>query len=309
MGAPSAQRHRQPGAASAGDGGGGRHVYPKSDTTTLVFQTERRKGSYASTIVVTAADMKRVGNRAPDLVTDAQFALLPAIIGGTEVVDAVKGAVKSTEADCVESGRKRPYCESRSITKSDQFMQEWLRKYRNPKKDSPSGKRLADAETLVAFLRSRGIDKNLEQWLLFRSIAANELSLEIHGNEVSVYDPIYGVSDAILDNSGLSFGAHQIDIGANSPKEVALFWDVLSAYLLKHRDGAVEEAKAMQACVNLPMRLETLRALDVTCKVAPGIGTGGDALFAYHSQLRARDGRSRSYSSPPTRFSLISARI
>jgi hypothetical protein len=247
---------------------------PQSDTTTLTFWTARRKNAHSSTVVVTAADMQRVGDRPSDLVTDPQFTLLPARVGGGDVVDSITQDVKSTEDDCLTSGRKRPYCEHRSVSKSDQFMQEWLRKYRNPKKDSPSAKRLADAESLVASMRSLGVDKDLEQWLLFRSIAANEVSLEIHGDRISVNDPIYGVSDAVYDNSGLSFGAHQIDIGANSPDEVALFWDVMATYLAKHRDSAVEQAKAMQACVNLPMRLETVRALDMTYKAAGGMTAG-----------------------------------
>jgi hypothetical protein len=246
----------------------------RSDTTTLVFRTERRSNSYSTTVVVTAADMQRVADRAPDLITDPQFVLVPSVVSKAKVVDAIDKAVQSTKSDCIVSGRQSSYCERRSFSKSDQLMQEWIRRFRNPRKDSPEVTRNADAKSLVASMRSRGLDKMLEEWLLFRSIAANEVSLEIRGDRISAYDPIYGVSDAIADDSGLSFGAHQIDIGANSPAEIKLFWDIMSDYLSDHRDDALEQAKAMQACINLPMRLETLRALDITYKAASGMTEG-----------------------------------
>lgn len=261
-----------------------------SDTTTLIFRATPDPRSYTSSVVITAADIKRVGGRVADLVTDAQFALLPASVRKKNVIDHVQDEIQTDFEACLSLGKARDYCERRSITKADQFVQEWLRRSRNPKKDSPPEKTRGDAESLVAAMRARGVDNTLEQWLLFRAIGANEVALKIDGRNVSASDPIYGVSDAVLDYSGLSFGAHQIDIGANSPREVTLFWDVLSAYLSKHRDDSLNKARSMQTCINLPMRLETIAALDLTYKAAPGMTTGlrsDEGKAAYEARLAA----------------------
>jgi hypothetical protein len=254
----------------------------RTDTTTLTFHASRDPRSHSSTVTISAADMKRVGDRPADLVTDAQFALVPKRLGTKDVVQRVLSETKDAESACVESGRKTAYCAHRSVAKIDQILQEYLRRYRNPKKDSPADKRLSDAKSLVAAMRTRGVDRNIEQWLLFQSESANEVGLEINESNISVVDPIYGVSDAVLDYSGLSFGAHQIDIGANGAKEVAMFWDILSAYLANHQDAALSAAREMKACVDLPMRFETIAALDLTYKAAPGMTAG----------LRSNEGRS-----------------
>ncbi|MGJ4899699.1 hypothetical protein ACQR2B_32490 [Bradyrhizobium oligotrophicum] len=245
-----------------------------SDTTEIRFSTRRDKTAYWSSVIIRPGDIESRKARISDLVTDPQFALLPVAVSGKNVLGEVLSELDSQKEACMASGRTESYCVTRNIAKSDQFMQEWLRRFRNPRKDSPADKRLADAKSLVAELRSRGIDKQLESWLLFKSVAKNEVGLEIEGGSIRVSDPIYGVSDAVFGSSGLSFGAHQIDIGANSPAEVGIFWEVLSAYLSKHEDSALDTARKMQACVNLPMKLETLRALDITYKASPGMTLG-----------------------------------
>jgi hypothetical protein len=258
------------------------------DTTQVTFSTRRGGTFYSSSVIFRPADVASTKGRISDLIADPQFALLPVTVSGKNVLAEILSDLKSQEKACLASGRNASYCATRNVAKSDQFVQEWLRRFRNPRKDSPPNKRLADAKSLVADLRARGIDQQLESWLLFRSIAKNEVSLEVNGNNVSVYDPIYGVSDAVLGSSGLSFGAHQIDIGANSPAEVGLFWDLLAAYLSKHQDSALDTARAMQACVNLPMKLETIRALDVTYKASPGMTQGlrsAEGMTEYNNRL------------------------
>src|SRR5262249_17982389 len=154
---------------------------------------------------------------------------------------------------------------------ADANMQEAIRRYRNPRHGSPAAAITKDGTDIIAFLKSKHIDQIEEQWILFLSVAANEVGLELKNSEVTTIDPIYGVSDAVLGNSGLSFGAHQIDLGANGDLELKLFWGIIDAYKAKHPDAVLEKTEAAQSCVDLPLRLMTVGALTLTYAGAPGM--------------------------------------
>jgi hypothetical protein len=241
---------------------------PGSDSTTLKFFTERKGTPTSTTVTIKPSDMKP-GLRLSDLVNHPQFVLLPVEVAKKQVIADINDNVAEQKKACIKSGRDPDHCETRSITKADQLMQETLRRYRDPKRYSPPDVMLNDAKVLIQYMRDNGIDKKLEHWLLFRSIAKNEVGLEILNNgKIGIYDPIYGMSDSVLDNSGFTFGAHQVDIGSNDGEEVRLFWGLVDAYLAGHADAALQRASAKRDCVNLPLRFETVRALDVSYQAA-----------------------------------------
>jgi hypothetical protein len=240
------------------------------DITSLTLSTRRGGTPDFTKVSITRSDVQRTNRPLTDIVSHPQFVLLPVKVGRTEnIIKAIAEKLDSTRNACRKSGRSRQKCDNRSIAKADAFMQEWERRYRNPRRDSPKAAMLADARSLVKYLRDNGVDKKIEHWLLFLSIAQNEVGLNLSPSEV--VDPIYGLSDAVDGNSGLSFGAHQIDIGANSGDEVKLFWDVMAVFLANHSDRSLAAASSMKPCVNLPLRLMTVRALSLAYSAAPSM--------------------------------------
>ncbi len=78
----------------------------------------------------------------------------------------------------------------------------------------------------------------------------------IMANEISDSSPSQ-VLDAVIQNSGLSWGAHQIDIGANDGPEVAMFWDTLRAWRRAPGTGnypLLRRADTYIACLSQPIR-------------------------------------------------------
>jgi hypothetical protein len=152
---------------------------------------------------------------------------------------------------------------------ADAKLQEAVRRYRNPRHDSSHDVIAEDGARIVEFLTSQKIDQIEEQWILFLSIAANELGLKLKDGEVSVPEPIYGLSDAIDANSGLTFGVQQIDLGAASDRDLRLFWVVIDAYKMAHPDAVLDKADISRSCLDLPLRLMTVGALALTYQSTP----------------------------------------
>jgi hypothetical protein len=242
-----------------------------TDRTRIRFSSRRTGPAETTTIEFGATELGRVEGRIDDLISHPQFALIPAIVNGKSVTDKILAAAKQKQQSCLDQDHHAAArCVSLARFQADAYMQEAMRRFRNPKHDSSLQVIAKDGENIVAFLKSRGIDRIEEKWILFLSIAGNEVGPKVSDNGVvaGTYDPIYGLSDAVYDNSGLTFGAHQIDLGANGDREVKLFWDVIDAYSARHSDPAVASAKAARDCVDLPLRLMTIGALGITYRAS-----------------------------------------
>ena len=265
---------------------------PATNRTTIIFSTRRTGTPDISTIVIGPEDIAAHQGRIDDLITHPQFAMLPAKFPkdneGIDVLATVNAAVQKEKDQCAAvPGQTRGKCLNRTVTRYDALMQETLRYYRNPKHVTTAADRKKEAEELVSFLKSKGIDKKLEQWILLLSIANNEVGLEIKPG-VDAYDPIYEMSDAVALNSGLSFGAHQIDIGGNTGEDISMFWRILDRYKAQHSDAVLDEAKAKASCVQLPLRYMTVKALQLTYLAAPSMSkaTGSqDGVDTYNASL------------------------
>jgi hypothetical protein len=241
-----------------------------SDRTSIKFSTRRDGNAVTTAIEFGAAELAQHDGRISDLISHPQFAIIPELTGGDSLTKKILDATRAQEKDCIDNHRHPPTeCTKRARFQADANMQEAIRRYRNPRHDSPKPVIVKDGETIVAFLRSKQIDKIQEQWMLFLSIAANEVGLELKDDGVHMIDPIYGISDAVSGNSGLTFGAHQIDLGANEDSELKLFWDVINTYKAAHPDAVLDKATTAKDCVDLPLRLMTVGALAITYQAAP----------------------------------------
>ncbi|MES5486499.1 hypothetical protein QMZ05_27390, partial [Bradyrhizobium sp. INPA03-11B] len=260
-----------------------------TDRTKLKLSTRRTGNSESTTIEFGAPELAQHDGRLSDLVNHPQFTIIPASINGASVTKTLLEIVRSLEKDCNGSRRhSAAECARLARFQADAKMQEVTRRYRNPRHDSSKDAIVQDGERIVAFLREKHIDAIEEQWILFLSIAANEVGLQVKDGTVTTYDPIYAVSDAIYGNSGLSFGAHQIDLGANDDSEVKLFWDVIDAYKSQHPDANLDQAAMAKNCVDLPMRLMTVGALAMTYRTAPNMTIAlrsGEGFEEYNERL------------------------
>lgn len=266
---------------------------PATNRTTIKFSTQRAGTPDSSTIVIGPEDMAAHDGRIDDLIPHAQFAMLPATFvkdgRNVDVLATVNAAVEKERSQCTAvPGQTDSKCIKRTVTRSDALMQETLRHFRNPKRFVSGAERKKEAEKLIGFLKSKGVNRNLEQWILLLSIAQNEVGLDVTPSGANAYDPIYEMSDAVADNSGLSFGAHQIDIGANSGDDVSMFWRILDQYKAQHPDTLLDEAKAKSSCVQLPLRYMTVKAFQLTYRAAPSMSkaTGStDGVDSYNANL------------------------
>lgn len=241
-----------------------------SDRTRIVFASKKSGNVEKTSIEFGRAELERFSGRLDRLITHPQFTLIPAAIDGALLVEKVSKISAAQEKSCVERGvRTSAECRRLARFQADSTMQEFIRRYRNPRSDSSKEAIAKDSIKLVDYLRSKGIDRLKEKWILFLSVAANEVGLEVADSSVVAHDPIYGVSDAVLGNSGLSFGAHQIDLGANGDDELQLFWKVIEAYKTRHPDALLDNADIAKDCIDLPLRLMTVAALSLTYQVAP----------------------------------------
>jgi len=242
----------------------------RTDRTSIKFSTRKARNAETTTIEFGAAELAQHNGRISRLISHPQFTIVPELSGGTSLTKKILNATRAQEKDCNDNRRHVPAeCARRARFQADANMQEAIRQYRNPRHDSPKPVINKDGENIVAFLRSKQIDKIQELWILFLSIGLNEVGLEVKDSGLTAYAPIYGVSDAVKDNSGLSFGAHQIDLGANEDSELQLFWDVINAYKARHPDAILDKADVARNCVDLPLRLMTVGALALTYQAAP----------------------------------------
>jgi len=223
-----------------------------TDRTKLKLSTRRTANADSTTIEFSTSELAQHDGRLSDLVAHPQFTVIPASINGISITKTLLQTARSQEQDCNATHRhSAAECSRLARFQADAKMQEVARRYRNPRHDSSKEAIARDGERIVTFLKERHIDAIEEQWILFLSIAANEVGLNVKDGVVTTYDPIYAVSDAVYGNSGLSFGAHQIDLGANDDSEVKLFWDVIDADKAQHPDADLDRAAIAKNCVDL----------------------------------------------------------
>jgi hypothetical protein len=227
--------------------------------------------------------------RIGELISHPQFTIVPELSDGHSVTKEIIDATRVQEEKCIESGRHtRGECRKQAMFYADAKLQEAIRRYRNPRHDSPHDAIAQDGARIIEFLRSKKIDEIEEQWILFLSIAANEVGLKFNDGEVSSVEPIYGLSDAVDHNSGLTFGAHQIDLGASGDRELGLFWDVINAYKATHLDSVLDKAERSRSCLALPLRLMTVGALALTYQSTPRMTVAlrsAEAVDRYNRRL------------------------
>lgn len=240
-----------------------------NDRTRITFSTRRGGSGETTSIEFGAGEFERLNGRIGELIAHPKFTIVPEFSGSESVARGIAEATRLQEQKCIKSGRSRAKCRRQAMFYADAKLQEVVRRYRNPRHDSSRDALIQDSSRIVAFLKTNGIDRIEEQWLLFLAIAANEVGLKLYEGESITKEPIYGLSDAVDYDSGLTFGVHQIDLGANGDRELRLFWDVIDAYRAAQADWVLDDAEAARSCLELPLRLMTVRALALTYQSAP----------------------------------------
>jgi hypothetical protein len=142
----------------------------------------------------------------------------------------------------------RTYCREQATFQVDRAVGELMRRAWNPRSLVPRDERKADFKNLVDSVLAADLGRNSREKKLYAKL--------IIENEVSSSSP-YQVLDAVIRNSGMSWGAHQIDIGANESSEVALFWDTLRNWRKAPGTGdypKLREADILRACLSQPIR-------------------------------------------------------
>jgi hypothetical protein len=260
----------------------------RSDRTRITFSTRRGGAAETTSIEFGADEFDRVGGRIDKLITHPQFTVVPEFSGSERVADNIADAGRVQTRECMKRGRSRAACLRQATFYADAKLQETARRYRNPRRDNSPGALAGDSARIVDFLRAHGLDRVEEQWLLFLAIAANEVGLTIEDGKAGAKDPIYGLSDAVDYDSGLTFGAHQIDLGSSGDRELRLFWDVIGAYRATHPDAVLDEAEIKRNCLQLPLRTMTVAALALTYRSAPKLTVAlrsPEGVEAYNERL------------------------
>ena len=142
----------------------------------------------------------------------------------------------------------KAYCREQAGFQVDRAMGELMRRVWNPRPLVPKTERDADFKGLIDGVLGGNLGRNDREKKLFAKL--------IIENEVSASSP-YQILDAVIRNSGVSWGAHQIDIGANDGSEVTLFWDTLRRWRKAPGTGdypKLRAADAQKVCMSQPIR-------------------------------------------------------
>ncbi len=140
------------------------------------------------------------------------------------------------------------HCRDQMQHQADRAAGELLRRVWTPRRLLSTDERKADYADFSQRIARGDFGRHDREKKLFA-----RLILE---NEVSGSSP-YQVLDAVIRNSGLSWGAHQIDIGANTSSEAALFWETLKAWRRAPGTGNYPLLRQMdrhRACLSQPIR-------------------------------------------------------
>lgn len=177
------------------------------------------------------------------------MALIPAdmTVGGQErdAQGFLRHYIDHTLTTCVGSAT---HCREQATFQADRAVGELMRRVWNPRPLLSREDRTTDYQDLISRVLSGDLGRFDREKKLFAKL--------IMQNEVSGSSP-YQMLDAVIRNSGVSWGAHQIDIGANEAGEVNLFWDTLRRWRKAPGTGdypKLREADQVRACLSQPIR-------------------------------------------------------
>ena len=140
------------------------------------------------------------------------------------------------------------YCREQAGFQVDRAMGELMRRVWNPRPLVVKTERTSDYQSFVDGVLSGDLGRYAREKKLFATL--------ILKNEVSDSSP-YQILDAVIRNSSVSWGAHQIDIGANEQFEIDLFWDTVRKWRTTPGTGdypKLREADIQRACLSQPIR-------------------------------------------------------
>lgn len=173
--------------------------------------------------------------------------------------------VERTRETCQGSAA---HCREQALYQADRAAGELIRRVWTPRPLVAKEDRKKDFDEFAADIAARDLGRFNKQKQLFA-----RLILE---NEVSGSSP-YQMLDAVIRNSGLSWGAHQIDIGANSGEEPKLFWDTLRAWRRAPGTGdypSLRKADRHRACLSQPIRNMFTEHLSLLFEAVPDMTRG-----------------------------------
>jgi hypothetical protein len=145
----------------------------------------------------------------------------------TDRAEAILGA--ADKANCSSTSTE---CKAKRDVFVERAVSQELRRLRMPRILSLA-ERTADATELSDLAKQLGDDKKL----VHLAIAASEVGWTPAAKTVK--DSPFEIVDAILGNSGPSFGIHQIDLATNGSKDVAPFRKIMPAVLADIAAGTV----------------------------------------------------------------------
>ena len=197
------------------------------------------------------------------------MALLPADVTiGSQLRDSLgflKHYVDHTQSTCDGTAA---HCREQATYQADRAIGELMRRTWNPRPLLTREDRTADFQDLLARVNRDNLGRYDREKKLFAKL--------IMQNEVSGSSP-YQMLDAVIRNSGISWGAHQIDIGANAGAEVDLFWDTLRRWRQAPGTGnypLLREADKVRACLSQPIRNFFVDHLALTYGALPIMNKG-----------------------------------
>jgi hypothetical protein len=177
------------------------------------------------------------------------FALMPTTFDNygdnRSVIPFLHSQLKQIQKQC-EQDHGQAHCGEQLPYHAERLIVEQLRRAWSPRVRLSDTEKRQDREAFAVAVRNvaNGPHTTPDQKALLRSIVANEVG----------EDSPYQLLDAITDMSGPSWGANQIDIGANGEEEINLYWRILSSGQSNMSSPRVLKALKYRACFSAPIR-------------------------------------------------------
>jgi hypothetical protein len=225
-----------------------RAIRRQGNTTRVKLSTKIGLGGIESEIVV-PDDIER---HKPLMVQNTRgplFALLPGqyttLAQERDMPGFLRHVAEKARAACTLTSAE---CDGQITGHVNRQAQQMLRRVWNPK--------------LLLTREARDAERNAMRDRIATGIAEPQAADKrglmhiIMANEISDSSPSQ-VLDAVIQNSGVSWGAHQIDIGANDGPEVAMFWDTLRDWRRGPGTGnypLLRRADTFRTCLSQPIR-------------------------------------------------------
>ncbi len=257
-------------------------VRQANGATIVTLATGRDRGAIKADITIPAEAVRHRPLMAKTR-SGPLLALLPTdmTIGAQErdALGFIKHYVEHTAAACAGTAT---HCREQATYQADRAVGELMRRVWNPRPLLTRDERTADYRELLQSITARNLGRHDTEKKLFAKL--------IMQNEVSGSSP-YQMLDAVIRNSGLSWGAHQIDIGANAQAEVDLFWDTLRRWRQAPGTGNyphLRDADKVRACLSQPMRNFFVDQIALLYGALPDLNKGfrsSMAKAAYHARF------------------------